>query len=167
MKLLIMQFSPDSSYFNSLLSKYSPQHPVLKRPQSVFLLNARDRVSHPYRTRGKTIVLYILIYIHNFTYLSVYSSLRQSVHPLIHSSMNVCLSLSLCLYVYPSFHPSHCLCDWIITLCWYTWFHEGLVHYTIGRAVAAEHQAATSHRHPPRVKSVHAPHNMFDCLLSE
>jgi hypothetical protein len=37
MKLLIMQFSPTSSHFISLQSKYSPQHPVLKRPQSMFL----------------------------------------------------------------------------------------------------------------------------------
>jgi hypothetical protein len=34
MKLLIMQFSPISRHF-SLRTKYSPQHPVLKHPQSV------------------------------------------------------------------------------------------------------------------------------------
>jgi hypothetical protein len=38
MKLLIMQFSPTSCYFISLRPKYSPQHPVLKYPQSMFLL---------------------------------------------------------------------------------------------------------------------------------
>jgi hypothetical protein len=37
MKHLIMKFSPTSCHFVSLRSKYSPQHPVLKRPQSVFL----------------------------------------------------------------------------------------------------------------------------------
>jgi hypothetical protein len=37
MKLLLMQFSPTSCHFISLLSKYSPQHPVLKHPQSMFL----------------------------------------------------------------------------------------------------------------------------------
>jgi hypothetical protein len=36
MKLLIMQFSPTSRHF-SLQSKYSPQHPVLIHPQSMFL----------------------------------------------------------------------------------------------------------------------------------
>jgi hypothetical protein len=35
MKLLIMQFSPTSCHFISLRSKYSPQHPVLKHPQSI------------------------------------------------------------------------------------------------------------------------------------
>jgi hypothetical protein len=30
MKLLIMQFSPPSSYYASLVYKYSPQRPVLK-----------------------------------------------------------------------------------------------------------------------------------------
>jgi hypothetical protein len=32
-----MQFSPSSFHFISLWSKYSPQHPVVKHPQSVFL----------------------------------------------------------------------------------------------------------------------------------
>jgi hypothetical protein len=32
-----MQFSPISCQFISLRSKYSPQHPVLKHPQSMFL----------------------------------------------------------------------------------------------------------------------------------
>jgi hypothetical protein len=35
MKLLIMQFSPISRHF-SLRTKHSPQHPVLKHPQSMF-----------------------------------------------------------------------------------------------------------------------------------
>jgi hypothetical protein len=37
MKLLIMQFSPTSCHFIPLRSKYSPQHSVLKHPQSMFL----------------------------------------------------------------------------------------------------------------------------------
>jgi hypothetical protein len=37
MKLLIMQFSPTSCHFISLQSKYSPQYPVLRHPQSMFL----------------------------------------------------------------------------------------------------------------------------------
>jgi hypothetical protein len=80
MKLLIMQFSP-TCHFISLRSKYSPQHAVLKHPQSMFFyivpqpiniqkhplslcssLNVRDQVSHLYRTTGKIIVLYILIF---------------------------------------------------------------------------------------------------------
>jgi hypothetical protein len=35
MKLLITQFSPASCHFISLRSKCSPQHPVLKHPQSM------------------------------------------------------------------------------------------------------------------------------------
>jgi hypothetical protein len=35
MKLLIMQFSP-TCHFIPFRSKYSPQHPVLKRPQTPF-----------------------------------------------------------------------------------------------------------------------------------
>jgi hypothetical protein len=37
MKLLIMQFSPISCHFISLRTKYSPQHPVHKHPQSMIL----------------------------------------------------------------------------------------------------------------------------------
>jgi hypothetical protein len=37
MTLLIMQFSPLSHHFISFRSKYSPQYPVLKHPQSIFL----------------------------------------------------------------------------------------------------------------------------------
>jgi hypothetical protein len=37
MKLLIMQFSPTSCHFIPLRSKYSPEHSVLKHPQSMFL----------------------------------------------------------------------------------------------------------------------------------
>jgi hypothetical protein len=34
-----MQFSPFSYYFIPLWSNYSPQHPVLKHPQSVYVTN--------------------------------------------------------------------------------------------------------------------------------
>jgi hypothetical protein len=37
MQLVIMQFSPTSHHFDSLGFIYSPQHPVLKHPQSMFL----------------------------------------------------------------------------------------------------------------------------------
>jgi hypothetical protein len=37
MKLLLMQFSATFRHFISLRSKYSPQHLVLKHPQSMFL----------------------------------------------------------------------------------------------------------------------------------
>jgi hypothetical protein len=38
MKLLIMQSSPAFCHFLHLRSKYSPQHTVLKYPQSMYLL---------------------------------------------------------------------------------------------------------------------------------
>jgi hypothetical protein len=44
MKLLIMQFSPTSGHFISLRSRYSPQHPVLKHRQYMFL-SLRQRPS--------------------------------------------------------------------------------------------------------------------------
>jgi hypothetical protein len=48
-----------------LRSKYSSQNPVLKHPQSVLFLSVRDQVSHPYKTTGRIMVLYIL----TFTFL--------------------------------------------------------------------------------------------------
>jgi hypothetical protein len=50
----LMQLSPPSSHFIPLQSKYSPQLPVLKQPQSVFLPYCQKPVSQPYRITGKT-----------------------------------------------------------------------------------------------------------------
>jgi hypothetical protein len=61
MKLLIMQFSPTSCHLMSLRSKYSPQHPV-STLSPCSSLNVRDQASRPYRTTGRIIVLYILIF---------------------------------------------------------------------------------------------------------
>jgi hypothetical protein len=60
MKLFIMQFSPTSCHFIPLMSKYS-QHPALRHTHCSSL-NVRDQVSHTYRTTGKLIILYILIF---------------------------------------------------------------------------------------------------------
>jgi hypothetical protein len=51
MELLIMQFSAASRHFIPFRSKYSPKHPVLKQPQSVFFpdLYAMHK-THWYRT---------------------------------------------------------------------------------------------------------------------
>jgi hypothetical protein len=62
MKLLSIQFSPTSRHFISLVSKYSPQHPVLKHPSLCPSLNGRYQVLHTYRTKCKIIVLCILIF---------------------------------------------------------------------------------------------------------
>jgi hypothetical protein len=53
MRLLIIQSSPASCHSLILGSKFSPQHPVLKHPQSMFFLSMRGQVSYPYRTTGK------------------------------------------------------------------------------------------------------------------
>jgi len=61
-KLLIMYFSQPNCYLVSLSPRYAPQHPILKHPQRLrSSLNVSDQVSHPYKTTGKIIVLYILI----------------------------------------------------------------------------------------------------------
>jgi hypothetical protein len=55
-----MQFSPLSHHLILFRSKYPSQHPVLKHPLSLCSsLDLRDQVSHPYRTTGKIIALYI------------------------------------------------------------------------------------------------------------
>ena len=43
-------------------AKYLPYHPIPKHPQPMFL-TVGDQVSHPYKTTGKIIVLYILTFI--------------------------------------------------------------------------------------------------------
>jgi hypothetical protein len=62
MKLFVTQFSLSSYHFISLRSKYSPQHPVLKRPKPVFLPKVRDEVSHPFKATDKIISLYVPIF---------------------------------------------------------------------------------------------------------
>jgi hypothetical protein len=62
MKLLVMQLSPPSRHSIPLWSKYSPQHPVSNTLSFCSSLNVRGHVSHPYRTTGKIIVLYILTF---------------------------------------------------------------------------------------------------------
>jgi hypothetical protein len=47
-------------YFIPLKSKYSPQHPVLKHPQTPLIV--RDQVSDPYKTTGRIVLLYILTF---------------------------------------------------------------------------------------------------------
>ena len=53
-KLLVMYSSPFPSYLVPL------RHPILEHPHPSFSLNMSDQVSHPYKTAGKIIVLYIL-----------------------------------------------------------------------------------------------------------
>jgi hypothetical protein len=61
-KLLVMQFFPLSRHLISLRSKIFLST-LFSNTLSLWpSLNVRDLVSHPYRTTGKIIVLYILIY---------------------------------------------------------------------------------------------------------
>ena len=57
-----MQSPPFPRYLVPARSKYSPQHHILKHPSFLSSLNASNQVSHPYKTTGKIIVLYILIF---------------------------------------------------------------------------------------------------------
>jgi hypothetical protein len=45
-----------------LISKFSPQLPVVTHLLAISFPSARDRVSHPYKTNGKIIVMHILIF---------------------------------------------------------------------------------------------------------
>ena len=46
-------------YLVHLTPKYPPQHPILNTLSLRSSLNVSDQVSHPYRTMGKIIILYI------------------------------------------------------------------------------------------------------------
>jgi hypothetical protein len=52
-----MQFPPPSHHSLPLWPKYSPQHPVLKHPQSMFLTYCQRPCFTPCRTTGKIIGL--------------------------------------------------------------------------------------------------------------
>ena len=54
-----MQSKPFPRYLFPPRSKYSPQHHVLKTLSFLSSRNVNDQVSHPYKTTGKIIVLYI------------------------------------------------------------------------------------------------------------
>jgi hypothetical protein len=47
-------------HFIPFQSQYSPQHPVLKQPQS--MIQSMNQASHPHKTTGRITVLYILIF---------------------------------------------------------------------------------------------------------
>jgi hypothetical protein len=57
-----MQFSPPSCHSIHLWSKYSPQHPICKHPQFLFLSYCQRPCFTPIRTTGKLIILYILTF---------------------------------------------------------------------------------------------------------
>jgi len=57
-----MQSPPVPRYLVPPRSKYSPQHLVLEHPHFLTSRNVSDQVSHPYKSTGKIIVLYILIF---------------------------------------------------------------------------------------------------------
>jgi hypothetical protein len=52
-----MQFSPTSHHVIPLRSKYSPQHPVLKHPQSMFLPECQTPSSTPIQNHRQTFTL--------------------------------------------------------------------------------------------------------------
>jgi hypothetical protein len=62
MKLLIMQFPPTSCHLNPTGPIYSPQDDVLNTLSQCSSPNVRGQVSHLYKTIGKIILVYILIF---------------------------------------------------------------------------------------------------------
>jgi len=60
MMLFIMKLSPVSCSFRPLSSKYSPQHPVLKHPQSMFFRQCdRPNFIATQNSRWNYVFLYI------------------------------------------------------------------------------------------------------------
>ena len=74
-----MQSPPFPHYLVPPRSKYSPQHHVLSFLSSH---NVNDQVSHPYKTKGKIIVLYILIF-----------KFQQRTTQLLHATASLYLQL--------------------------------------------------------------------------
>jgi len=55
MDLFIMQCAPVSCNLLSRLLEYVPHSPIFKLPHSIFFLNVRHHVSHPYKTTSKAV----------------------------------------------------------------------------------------------------------------
>jgi hypothetical protein len=56
--------APLPMHLYPLISKYSPQHLILKHPLSIFApLNVRNQVSHPYKPTDRISILYTLIFV--------------------------------------------------------------------------------------------------------
>jgi hypothetical protein len=66
---LIMQFSPTSCHFSSLRFKYSPQHPVLKHPQSMFFSSCQRPSFTPIQNHRQN---------YSFVYSNFYVSRQQT-----------------------------------------------------------------------------------------
>jgi hypothetical protein len=64
MKLPTLQLPPFHCYFIPLRSKYSPKH-LCQTPSAYALPLMWDQVSHPHKTTGRIMILYIL----TFTFL--------------------------------------------------------------------------------------------------
>jgi hypothetical protein len=67
MNLLIIQLPPISRHYISLRSKYSPQHPVLKHPQSLFLPYCQRPSFTPIQNNMQN---YTFVYSNLFTFLN-------------------------------------------------------------------------------------------------
>jgi hypothetical protein len=57
-----MQLPPLLCYLLRLRRKYSPQHPILTHSKPTFLPQMKDQVSLSYKTTGKILALYILVF---------------------------------------------------------------------------------------------------------
>jgi len=61
-EVLIIHSSPTSRHFLPLSSEYSPHTLFTNTLNPCPFLSVRDQVSHPYKSTGKIIVLYIKIF---------------------------------------------------------------------------------------------------------
>jgi len=62
--------------------KYSPQHPTLRHPHPTFVRQCERPVSHPQKTKGKSIVLCIIIFMFSDSKLKTNDSApNDSKHP--------------------------------------------------------------------------------------
>jgi hypothetical protein len=62
-----MQLSPVSRHFISLRTRYSPQHPVHKHPQSVFIPYVRDLALHIDRNICRILALFLADHANSLT----------------------------------------------------------------------------------------------------
>jgi len=137
MKHFIMQFSPLSSYFLPLISKCSPQHPVLRHPQTMCM--QQESSLHEFCPEHLVFNLQFSLWIRRFlsgnqhaewsTYTTTCNIHKQPSASLFRASFNNFLKLIRWLpSMLPFVHASvpEAVCKWRLTAATST-----AAHYTV------------------------------------
>jgi len=90
MGLLALYSSPFPCYFVPLRAKYSLSTVLSNILNLHFSLSVRVQVSHPYKTTGKVIVVYIFIPLYSYLWVANWETKYSAPNDSKHSVTSVC-----------------------------------------------------------------------------